>query len=194
MDVIEPEDPEDFIMNGLLILYRFFWRNLQRAFYDLQLPAGEVLAYLADRLAYFARTDHLYRIKALPEWKIETVVETLLELETARREKPEFAAGDEALVRRHIGDFTLFMTGIFREYVSHLGIVDFYMLEGARSYRRVFELTKGDLGDKAAVFLQLSQGFERYSGALDYMKKVYFYYEPVDSQIQVVLEGLRSWN
>ena len=180
-------------MNKLLILYRFFLRNLQRTFYDLQWQPGEVLPYLADRLTYFARTEHLYRIKSLPEWNMETVVETLLELERAKQEKPEFGNSEEALVRRHIGDFTLFMTGIFREYVTHLGIMDFYILEGTRNYRRVFELTKSELGEQAGVFIRLSQDFERYSGALDYMKKVYFYYEPVDRQIRGILEGLKQW-
>lgn len=177
--------------NRLQLLYRFFLEKLQRTFRDLQLPAGAVLSYLADRLTFFARTDHLYRIQGLPAWQLETVVETLLALETARRDSPDFSDREEILVRRHVGDFTMFMTGIFRQYVERLGILDFYMREGTRSYARVAALV--DRPAHAELFRNLSHGFEHYSGALNYMRKVYFYYEPADEEIRRVLRRMQQW-
>lgn len=56
----------------------------------------------------------------------------------------------ERELRRHIGDYTLFMTGLFRERVERLSIPGSYIREGQRSYR-----------------------FEGYVSALNYMRKVY---------------------
>ncbi|UCE05392.1 MAG: hypothetical protein JSW07_17515 [bacterium] len=175
------------------ILYKFFHQNLQQVFKDLGLPGGEMLDYIAFILTYFVRTSNLYRIKQLSNFNLETVVEALLELEERRHPDDPISASDEMLVRKHIGDFTLFMSGIFREYVQRIGILDFYLLEGSRSYHHVFDFVRDQHPESAPVFHQLSQDFESYSGALDYMKKVYFYYPDIDDLIQHTIRNLLTW-
>ena len=85
-------------------------------------------------------------------------------------ERPEW----EREIRKHIGDFTLFISGIFRDYVVRGSYLNYYMDEGAKSYRFVskFDLERGR--GNPIVFGKLSRNFEYYSGALDYMRRVYF--------------------
>lgn len=47
---------------------------------------------------------------------------------------PHFNPVRERELRRHIGDYTLFMTGLFRERVEHLSVTGYYIREGQCSY------------------------------------------------------------
>jgi len=38
-------------------------------------------------------------------------------------------------VRKYVGDYTLFMSGLFRRFVERGGYLNYYLEEGARSYR-----------------------------------------------------------
>jgi hypothetical protein len=130
----------------------------------------QVASYLADMLTEFARADKLYRIRDSEGRKIHTVVEMLLETQSSSQESSEW----EREMRKYIGDFTLFMTGIFRDYIVRGSYLRYYINEGTRSYFLVskFDLETGR-GDPI-MFSRLSHEFEFYSGALDYMRKVYF--------------------
>ncbi len=174
-------------------LYKFFHRNLAQAFSDLNLDRGKVLDYLAYVLTHFSRTSNLYKIKQLGSKKVETVVEMLLEIENRRLQDEPLLENQEVLVRKHIGDFTMFMSGIFREYVQKMGVLDFYVMEGSRSYRHVSEYAQKQYHESSKVFEELSRRFENYSGALDYLKKVYFYYPEIDDLIRQTLRQLLSW-
>ncbi len=176
-----------------LILYNFFHSNLRSAFKDLNLSNSAVLNYIASILTRFARTENLYRIKQIPDFKIESVVETLLDVEVSLQSDTPISENEEALIRKHVGDFTLFMSGIFREYILRLGFLDYYLLEGSRSFLRVYNYAYNAYGNEAEVYNILSRQFELYSGALDYLKKVYFYYPNIDESIKRLLRGLVSW-
>src|SRR3990170_2683011 len=67
------------------------------------------------------------------------------------------------------------MTGIFRDYVIRGSYLHYYINEGTRSYSLVskFDLQTGKGNPR--MFTRLSNEFEFYSGALDYMRKVYFH-------------------
>lgn len=174
-------------------LYNFFYKNLKQTFTDLNLRDELVLKYIAALLTHFARMGNLYRIKKINHQKIETVVEMLMALEETRRSKQSFAQNQEVLIQKHIGDFTLFMSGIFREYVEKVGILDYYLFQGHQSYQRLYNYIKSESNEEAEVFNKLSHQFENYSGALDYMKKVYFYYETIDEAIRQTIKDLLSY-
>jgi hypothetical protein len=90
-------------------LYKFFHRNLQQVFRDLNLSTSSVLEYIVYIVTHFARTSNLYRIKQLSNFQFETITETLLELEEKQIADTPFSDNEEMLIRKHIGDFTLFM-------------------------------------------------------------------------------------
>jgi hypothetical protein len=156
-------------------LARFFDRMTRQTFGDLALDDAPVARYLTVLLTRFARADALHASDLLPARRLNTVVDALLEIERAWEwGSPAFDPGRERTVRRHIGDYTLFMTGVFREHVERLAIVGYYQHEGRRAYRFLSETTRGGAEPEAVVFRRLADRFEEYAGALSYMRKVYF--------------------
>ena len=99
----------------------------------------------------------------------------LLEIQRAwDADSPHFNPVRERELRRHIGDYTLFMIGLFRERVEHLSATGYYIREGQRSYRFVSEHDRADARPEARLFRALADRFEGYASALTYMRKVYF--------------------
>ena len=157
------------------LLPGFFERVTRQVWSDLALDDQPAARYVTELLTRFARTDALYRATALPGRRIETVVEALGEIQRAWDvDSPDFAPEREQALRRHVGDFTLFMTGIFREHVQRMDAVGFYEAEGRRAYRFVSETARAEGDADAPLYRRLSERFEHYSGALSYMRKVYF--------------------
>lgn len=156
---------------NLASLKAFFGKLVRMSFYDLGMEKDtQVASYLTDVLADFTETERLYKISNSEGKKIETVVEMFLETQSGFDETSIY----EREMRKYVGDFTLFMTGIFRDYVVRDSYLRYYINEGTRSYFLVskfdIEMGKGS----PIVFSRLSNDFEFYSGALDYMRKVYF--------------------
>jgi hypothetical protein len=157
------------------LLPRFFERVTQQVWSDLALDDQPAARYVTELLTRFARTDALYRATVLPGRRLETVVEALGEVQRAWDiDSPGFAPEREQALRRHIGDFTLFMTGIFRDHVQRLDVAGLYEAEGRRAYRFVSETARAQGAPDAPLYRRLSERFEHYSGALCYMRKVYF--------------------
>jgi hypothetical protein len=144
---------------------------MRRSFQDLRIGEPAVAHYIADLLAEFARTENLYRIRDVQGRRLETVVELLLEAK--RQEEAGSELEKEREIYRHTGDYILFMSGIFREYVERQAFLGFYLQEGGRAYHTVFELNLM-LHEPASLFLELARQFEFYAGAVHYMKKAFF--------------------
>ena len=164
-------------------LKRFFDRVVRRSFGDLALSDDPAADYLSDLLTRFARTENLYPTSAVAARRLESVAELLLEIQRAwDADSAHFNPVRERELRRHIGDYTLFMTGIFRERVEHLSVTGYYIREGKRSYHFVFEHDRADARPQARLFRALADRFEGYAGVLNYMRKVYFRpeFEPPD--------------
>jgi hypothetical protein len=157
------------------LLPRFFDRLTRQAFGDLQLDDPPAARYLADLLTRFARSDELYAVGVLAGPRLETVVESLMAIRSAWEwSSPDFNPALELRLRRHIGDYTLFMTGIFRDHVQRLAVTEYYEDQGRRAYRFVWETARAEGEPDAPVFQRLAERFEQYSGALTYLRKVYF--------------------
>jgi hypothetical protein len=159
-------------------LRRFFDRAIRASFHDLALGGDPVVPYLADLLTRFARTDNLYpRGVSLP--RLESVVDMMLEIQSAwRDDTPDFRPEHEVSVRRHIGDYTLFMTGIFPERVERQAGTTFYIAQGKRAYHFVSEHARASSCDAAPPFRRLAERFESYVSALDYARRVHFFDTP----------------
>jgi hypothetical protein len=156
---------------NLASLRVFFGKLVRMSFYDLGKEKDiQAASYITEMLAEFVRAERLFKIRDAEGKSLESVVDMLLETQNVSKENSD----SERETRKHIGDFTLFMTGIFRDYMARRSYLRYYMNEGTKSYFLVsrFDLQAGK-GDPI-MFSQLSHGFEFYSGALDYMKKVYF--------------------
>jgi hypothetical protein len=161
--------------DGRLELNRFFDRAIRAAFHDLGVADDVAAEYLASMLTRFARTENLYpRGTAMP--RLETVVDMLLEIQAVwQDDSPDFRPEHEVTVRRHIGDYTLFMTGLFPERVQRTASMGYYVSEGTRAYRFVSEHDRARGGGERSPYRRLAERFEAYMRALDYARRAYFF-------------------
>lgn len=155
-------------------LPEFFERVTRQAFGDLRIDDPPVAGYVTDLLTRFARAEALYRPFGAATRRLDTVVDSLLEIQHAWDPGGTgFSPEREEALRRHIGDFALFMVGVFRDHVERISATGFYQREGERAYRFVSETARVSGKEEASLFLRLSRRFEHYAGALTYMRKVY---------------------
>ena len=159
-------------------LRRFFDRAIQASFQDLAVDDPPVASYLADMLTRVARVENVFP-QGLVTARLETVVDMLLEAQAVWEDASvPFQPERELSVRRHIGDFTLFMTGVFRERVDRVASVGFYVVQGKRAYRFVSEHDRASGRPQAPaggpLFRRLADRFEGYASALDYARRVHF--------------------
>lgn len=166
----------------------FFDRAIRASFADLALRDDPAATYLADLLTRFARTENLFpRGTTVP--RLETVVDMLLEIQGAwEDDRAHFQPERELNVRRHIGDFTLFMTGLFRERVERMASAGYYILEGKRAYRFVSEHARASSRGETPPFRLLAERFENYARALDYARRVHFFDAPAHSFFRLRFE------
>jgi hypothetical protein len=144
-------------------LAELVWRHL---FEGVRLEEPQVATYVAALLVDFARTENLYRIRNARGKPLEDVGEMLVEsnplLDAASFDR-------EREVRKHVGDYTLFMTGLFPESVARTTIqgrtwrvdafVDFVQA-GKESYSIVSSFNQFEYREEASVFRRLSDNFE----------------------------------
>ena len=137
----------------------------------MEIRDREIAEYISVLLANFARTENLYRIRDFQGRGVETAVEMLLEANLSwHSEQWE----KEKEIRKHIGDYILFMAGIFREWVEKQSFMGFYLDEGKKAYRSVSEYHQVLYRPGFRLYSELSRNFEFYVGALNYMKKTFF--------------------
>src|SRR5438874_7421662 len=79
-----------------------------------QMNDQQVAQYIADLLVNFAHVDSMYRIRNAKGKRLEEVGEMLI-ASNPLLEGRSFEYERE--VRKHVGDFTLFLSGLFPEYV-----------------------------------------------------------------------------
>lgn len=171
----------------------FFFTVAQRSFADLKLGDEGTISYVANLLARFARADslHPFRSHDSAATREEGIVK-VLSAEQAEALDQE-AIVDAREFRKYVGDYTLFMTGIFRAHVERWGYLDYYLQEGQRSYKRVSELDLCLYRAGFLLFKDLADNFEYYSGALDYMRKAYFARQTGDNPFAEFLKKVEGW-
>jgi hypothetical protein len=141
---------------------------LRRLFAGLvgnEIPADRDIAlYVSNLLVDFVHVENLYRIRNARGKRLEEVGEMLIESNPALDAR---SFDREREVRKHIGDYTLFLTGMFPEYVAALprrglrldSLID-YVRAGKESYRIVGAFDQFEYRDAAPLFRRLSDRFE----------------------------------
>ncbi|HEY1852750.1 MAG TPA: hypothetical protein VGG60_17145 [Candidatus Binataceae bacterium] len=171
-------------------LKSFFLTVVRKSFDQLGVGDLQTADYVASVLAEFGRADRWLAIRGGDGRKLTSVVEMMLSQlgpdETAR-------VNGERAVRKYVGDYTLFMSGLFRRFVERGGYLDFYLEEGARSYRAVSVLDVSLYNPGFLMFEELSNRFENYSGALDFMRKCYFAAAPNEDPFAGFLRQIQGW-
>jgi hypothetical protein len=112
----------------------------------------------------FTHIDRMYRLRNTRGKRLEEVGEMLIE-SNPLLEASSFVRERE--VRKHIGDFTLFLTGMFPEYVAALprrglrldSVID-YVKAGKESYRVVGAFDQFEFRRAAPLFRRMAEQFE----------------------------------
>ncbi len=126
----------------------------------------QVVNYVAQLLAEFVDVEQLFKVRNVAGKPLSDVGEMLLESDPVYGPAPSFDR--ERQVRKHIGDYALFFTGMFPESINHLRLrrnrlenfVD-WMKAGKESYYIVSKFDCFEYTKVAPLFANLSQHFEQ---------------------------------
>src|SRR6202521_111617 len=168
----------------------FFLTVVRKSFDQLGVGDQQIADYVASVLAEFGHSSRWLAIRGAEGRKLTSVVEMLL---TQLGPGEQARVNGERELRKYVGDYTLFMSGLFRRFVERGGYLDYYLEEGARSYQAVSALDFALYNPGFLMFEELSKGFENYSGALDYMRKCYFAPAPNEDPFAGFLRQIQGW-
>lgn len=154
-------------------LRELFRKALDFGFESSRIEKSPILYYLEEQLlCEFISTDNLYKIRDAAGRRLEDIADMLLEGDVRLNAK---SFDREYLVHKHIGDYTLFMLGIFPEALNRrkgkefiLGrlvipaadMSEHYELQGRRSYQIASTFTHKKL------FFELSSRYLLYRNVL----------------------------
>lgn len=141
-------------------LGRFFTGLAEHTFQTrLGVADPPLVDYIAKLLSRFVHSDQIYRVRRPDGRRLTEVAEMLLEAESR-------IGSPKREVHRHIGDFTLFWTGLFPEAVHGPGrrmrldaLLD-YRQQGKRAYFIASTLPTDDDPSENNVLERLSHEFD----------------------------------
>lgn len=148
-------------------LRRLFTELVERHFFhDVYVRDPRAAGYVSNLLLEFTDAEALYRLRDARGHRLDDVGEMLLESDPLG---PEGSFERERRVRKHIGDYTLFMTGMFPESIAaqrwrrafpRLDLLVDYVKAGKESYAIVSSFDQFEYRQEAPVFRRLSECFE----------------------------------
>jgi hypothetical protein len=139
---------------------------------SLGLTDPPLIDYLSTMMLRFLKSDELYRLRHEEGSAIQSVPEMVREAELLPQEG---ATRREYL--RHIGDFTLFWTGIFPEQIrrqSHGWSRDVfisYVAQGKRAYLIASQFNQEPYREESGVLRRLGESFEICAYGLNQVRK-----------------------
>jgi len=142
---------------------------------DIGLRDAEVQDYIVNILAEFCECEQLFKVCNAAGRPLNDVGEMLLEADPIYGPAPSFDR--ERQVRKHIGDYILFFSGMFPESINHYRLrrqrlenfVDF-IKAGKESYYIVSKFDQFEYARLAPLFGKLAHEFESCVYALNLVK------------------------
>ena len=164
-------------------LRRLFAGLAEQTFLEtLGIGDPQLIDYLSALLSRFIHLDTVYRLRNAQGRRLEEVADMLLEAESlppAGRTRRE--------VYRHIGDFTLFWTGVYPEALKRLRsvlvkdhFID-YCEQGKRSYYIASTFQADPYREEAPVLRRLSDEFELCAYGLSQVRREWEKFHPGDA-------------
>lgn len=143
-------------------LRRYFTGLTEQTFAtNLGVADPGLVDYLSLLLARFVHIDALHRLQGYAGKRLEEVADMLCEAEAL-----PVAGRTNREMHRHIGDYTLFWTGVYPEALRRLRsvlskdhFID-YCEQGKRSYYIASTFEKDPFQEEAPVLRRLSEQFE----------------------------------
>jgi hypothetical protein len=142
---------------------------------EIGLRDPQIVNYVAHLMAEFCDVEELFRVRNTEGRPLTDVGEMLVESNPVFGPAPSFDR--ERQVRKHIGDYTLFFTGMFPESINHFRLrrnrtenfVD-WIKAGKESYYIVSKFEHFEYAKVAPLFANLSQNFEQCVYGLNLVK------------------------
>jgi hypothetical protein len=125
----------------------------------------QIVAYVSQLLAEFCEADQLFKVHDASNRPLADVGEMLLESDPVYG--PAASFDRERQVRKHIGDYTLFLAGMFPESINHFRLrrqrlesfIE-WVKAGKESYYIVSKFEHFEYAKVAPLFASLSLNFE----------------------------------
>ena len=144
---------------------RVFRSLADRAFDQTHLSDGDLLDYLSDLLAEFAHVDQLYPLRDESGRHVQYLIDM--------RALPEGSSAGQRKERfRYIGDYSLFILGMFPESLNHARVPiphSYYSETGRHSYLVASELEKRS--ERTVMFRKLADKFEHCVVSLNWVRE-----------------------
>ncbi|OGI48525.1 MAG: hypothetical protein A2151_08565 [Candidatus Muproteobacteria bacterium RBG_16_65_34] len=162
-----------------LSLYQFFRHQVQHGFRAQGLAEPETVDYVSEILARFAHTRLLYALRDAEGRPLEYIIDMLEHLRLAQH--PEEGGRRERArewrITRHVGEYTLFMSGLFRERLTARGELGYYIAHGSGAYGRCADYELNPVRQR--LFRRLYRNFARFADTLDDMRRTQFPLAPL---------------
>lgn len=160
------------LLTGEDVLRRLFAGAAEQTFEgELGIADPPLVEYLVGMLLRFLRQETIYRIRDEAGHRLTQVVDMVQEAEHR-------AARPRREIYRHIGDFTLFFSGVFPEHLPRLQAPDCkdflvdYRQQGKRSYLIAASYAEDDESrEQAPILRHLSEEFELCSEGLKRVRR-----------------------
>jgi hypothetical protein len=156
-------------------LQQFFQELVARNYGELGVRSSEVQAYVSNLLTEFCDVENLYKLKDENGEPLHDVGAMLLASDPIYGSAPSFDR--ERQVRKHIGDYALFFTGMWPEALNRFrlrrarmeGLIDF-IRAGKESYFIVSKFEHFEYAKVAPLFRRMSLDFEQLVYGLNQVK------------------------
>lgn len=155
-------------------LQQFFRHQLQQGFQACGLnPAAGTIEYVSEVLAQFAHARVFHSLRDDEGRPLEYIIDMLVAWQQAQegRNGRRDVAREGAIVR-YIGDYALFMSGLFRERVKARGELGYYVAHGRNAFWRSADYEANPA--RRQTYRRLYHDFSPISDILDYLRRVQF--------------------
>ena len=136
----------------------------ERGSQQSQLSDQEIHKYLSNLLVDFIHVDHLYKVRDGDGKRLEYIVDLLQKMD-------EHGEVDKKDIYKHVGDFSLFILGLFPESLSRGKRCisrNYYADQGRRSYMILSEIY--NFQPTFVIFRKLSEQFENCVHTLNWVR------------------------
>ena len=160
------------LLTGDDVLHRLFAGAAEQTFEaELGLADPPLVEYIVGMLLRFLHQEAIYRVRSTSGHRLTQVVDMIQEAEHR-------SARPRREIYRHVGDFTLFYSGLFPEHLPKLQAPDCkdflldYCQQGKRSYLIAANYSEDDESrEQAPILRHLSEEFELCSEGLKRIRR-----------------------
>ncbi len=151
-------------------LYQFFRHQVQHGLGKHGLAEPATIDYVSDMLTRFAQTRSLFPIQDREGRAVDRIADMLAQHYTSSGAPDDTPDRHRyASLSRHIGEYTLFMSGLFRDRLQARGELGYYLANGQSAFWRC---ARYEINPKRQnMFRRLHSEFAPIADALDHMAR-----------------------